>query len=517
MIKLFSTFFVPTRHPLKGCLFLIVGPFVGLRRAASPHRGLFGSGVPLGAIRPATTNYRCGASLTFLAFLAFFASPLVAGTPEPLASIERAVQDIQSKYKSSVVRVRLYSKAAPQQGGQGRPSDEITPTEAIGVPLGPSEVLILYTAARKDIQKIEAWWNGQWNPAVVLGDDRRLGFSVLKTQSPQNWTPVRWSFKSPEEGRWAVTAVNGGEAMNYRVIISPVWIWGVAKDLNGLGDILYLSMGPSSSGVLGSFDGEVLGLLNNGVARWVDEKFVKAIESAKGASIASEDQRTAWFGLSFLPLTTPYAEAKSIPTKKGVRIRGIVPGGPASTSGLKPNDIITKVNGKDLAQNGASAVQELMGAIQVKPKEMVKFGVWREGREMEISGVAAKPPSAKTAASQELGLTVSEILPSTAYLSQWPTEKGVIVTGVAGGGPASYARLSSRSSMILTEVAGVPIVQLADFYSALSKIRQNNREPIFVKGFKGFEYFVTVIDPAIGAKRTGGGDSSESGEEEGQP
>lgn len=439
--------------------------------------------------------------------------------PDSMASIERVVQESAEKFKSSVVRVKLYAKASRQSSGQGQQGrgggGDGRPMEASGAVISDTELLIPYLQARAQTEKVEVYWEGKWIVGLILGEDARFGFSIVKVESPQGWRPVRWKTKMPEEGRWGVALLNGGESMNYRVVAAPVWLWVLAKDTQGLGEVLVTTMQPSGVLLLGTFEGEALGLLSNGIARWIDEKYVKAIESSKGSSVAEEGQKTAWYGLQVMPLTPAYVEAKKIPSKKGVRVRSAVPGSPAEAAGFLPHDVVLKLNGKELAQEGASATQELIGLMQVKPDEKVKFSVWREGREMEITCVPAKPPIAKTASSDELGLKVMEILPVNAYLMHYPTEKGVMVTEVTNGGPAMYAKLIPANqqrgapTMILTEMAGIPVTGMTDFYSALTKIRQAKDQPVFVKGYRGIEHFITVIDPTIGAKRAGSGSGTD--------
>jgi len=283
-----------------------------------------------------------------------------------------------------------------------------------------------------------------------------------------------------------------------------------------LGDVLITTMHPAGLMILGTLDGEILGLLNNGAARWINHQFLKFLEDAKGA-MSRDDYRIAWYGLNLIALTPSYAEARKIPTQKAVRVRGVVPGSPAEAAGFRRDDIVFKVNDKGLEQSGDAATQEFINRIQVKPGEAVKFRIWRENREMELTCVPLKPPVPKTASSDQLGLTVKEILPSEAFLNQYPTDQGVVVHQVDNGGPAMYARLSPANpqmgipTMIITEMAGVPIKGLADFFTALAEVRRQSK-PLLVKGYKGIEFFLTVIDPTIGAKRTGPGASSDEEE-----
>ena len=455
-----------------------------------------------------------------------------SGGAESPTAMKHMVREAQQKIGPSLVRVKMYAKAPRTNQAQGRggpiqpsqPAGEVKPTETSGIALNASEVLMPYTMARKGIEKVELWWDGAWRPAVVAGENQESGFTVLKAERPQSWPPARWRSASLEDGGWGVATFIGTEEMGYRVAASPVWIVTTGKDPQGASDFVYISFPPSHSAVLGTADGEIIGFLQGTRARWIDEKFLKTVDTAKSAAPSPDGETTGdgWLGLNLGALTDAYREGLQVPTKKSARIQDVAPASPASRADLRVNDVILKINGKALEREGGLASGEVLQAVKKKPGETVTLTVWRDHRELDVTCTLQKMPVAKTALSDQLGLGVSEILPASARLYQLKTDQGVLVHQVTSGGPAMYAGLRSAQGArgtsgpptVLTEMDGVPITGLNDFYEALTSIGRHKNQPILVKGYRGIEFFMIIVDLAIGAKRPDKSSESSSTEED---
>jgi putative serine protease PepD len=81
----------------------------------------------------------------------------------------------------------------------------------------------------------------------------------------------------------------------------------------------------------------------------------------------------AYFGLQTVPIPPPAAKQAGVP--EGLFVQAAVSGGPAAKAGLRPADVITKVNGEAATSN--VALQEL--TLTKKPGETVPVEYWRDG------------------------------------------------------------------------------------------------------------------------------------------
>ena len=81
----------------------------------------------------------------------------------------------------------------------------------------------------------------------------------------------------------------------------------------------------------------------------------------------------AYFGLQTVPIPPPAAKQAGVP--EGLFVQAAVSGGPAAQAGLRPGDVITKVNGEAATSN--VELQEL--TLTKKPGTTVPVEYWRDG------------------------------------------------------------------------------------------------------------------------------------------
>jgi photosystem II stability/assembly factor-like uncharacterized protein len=109
---------------------------------------------------------------------------------------------------------------------------------------------------------------------------------------------------------------------------------------------------------------------------------------------------------------------------RGVRVSDVRTNGPSAKAGLKAEDIILKVNDKDVTD-----VQQLMDDLRdLTVGATVKYSISREEDRMQISVVLPKRPDPNAAGGAYLGLTGGEEL-----------ENGVRAGNVVPNGPAAQA------------------------------------------------------------------------------
>ena len=69
-----------------------------------------------------------------------------------------------------------------------------------------------------------------------------------------------------------------------------------------------------------------------------------------------------WIGVEPRDLTPDMAESLRLPVRSGVLITGVLQDGPASSGGIKPGDVVTKIGGKPVANTA-----ELLNVVASLP------------------------------------------------------------------------------------------------------------------------------------------------------
>jgi serine protease Do len=191
----------------------------------------------------------------------------------------------------------------------------------------------------------------------------------------------------------------------------------------------------------------------------------------------------AYLGVSIQPVTPEIATAFRLPNAEGALIGEVAPGSPAERAGIKPGDVILRMDGKPIQDS--RALQLSIG--QMQPGRAVQLALMRDGRERELSvtlGEQPKEPSraessrdSKSSASPLLdGIDVAVLTPEIArQLGLSTGTQGIAVTGVDPGSVAQEAGLE-RGDVIL-EVNRRPVLSIEQFEQL---VEAANNQPIIL-------------------------------------
>jgi putative serine protease PepD len=102
--------------------------------------------------------------------------------------------------------------------------------------------------------------------------------------------------------------------------------------------------------------------------------------------IANGSATHAFFGLQTVPIPPAAAEQAGLP--EGLFVQGVTAGGPAATAGLRPEDVITKINGEPATSN--IQLQEL--TLTKKPGDTVSIDYTRDGQPATATVTLAAQP-----------------------------------------------------------------------------------------------------------------------------
>ena len=157
----------------------------------------------------------------------------------------------------------------------------------------------------------------------------------------------------------------------------------------------------NSGGPLVNLEGQVIGI-NTAVAGGGAENIGFSIPINDVAGLIASVKETGklqrpYLGVMYIPLTNDVAEQYNLSTKRGAYIppadvlgtEPLVAGGPAAKAGIKPGDIITKINDTTIDQR--NSLSSLVNKHRVGDK--VDLTIMRDGKEQKISVTLGAAPT----------------------------------------------------------------------------------------------------------------------------
>jgi len=207
----------------------------------------------------------------------------------------------------------------------------------------------------------------------------------------------------------------------------------------------------------------------------------------------------AMLGAGVQTVTNDLSQSFGMKEAKGVAVTSLVPGGPAEKAGLKPGDVILKVNGQDV--NDANTLRNRIASMQ--PGTDVTVTLWRNGQQQDVRahlteltaenarGAQGNPESGAEggASPGKLGITITPLTPDlAARIGVSRTTKGLVVGEVDPSGPAAQAGIQTGD--VIQEVNRQTVTSPADMQTALAK--SGNRAPLLLINRQGQTVFVPV-------------------------
>jgi serine protease Do len=243
----------------------------------------------------------------------------------------------------------------------------------------------------------------------------------------------------------------------------------------------------NSGGALVNTKGELIGI-NSAIASHTGsyEGYGFAIPINLAKKVLNDIQKygavkRGFIGVSFVDLSNP-EQAEQVHSDKtnGLYVNTLVAGGGAELAGLKPGDIITKVEGNTVYES--SDLQERVGRLQ--PGDKINLTVLRDGSEKNFT-ITLKPeaPAARVAVSKSATELYNKLGASFMPLTQSQKSKfhvngGVVVTQVREGG--MFDNFDVQVGSVITSINKQPINSVADIDKAITVLKNGT---VVINGF----------------------------------
>jgi serine protease Do len=250
--------------------------------------------------------------------------------------------------------------------------------------------------------------DGTEYPAKLIGNDSASDLAVLKISAPKSLPFVKFGDSSQARvGDWVIAIGNpfalGGTVTSG--IVSAVY----RNTGSGGAYDRYIQTDASinrgnSGGPLFDMQGNVIGI-NNAIfspsggsvgigfaipaeiAAPIVEKLKTGVEIERG-----------YLGVQIQPVAGDLADSLDLPQNRGEFVQSVEPGQPADKAGIKPGDVVTKVNGRDVTND--QTLSYLVANIE--PGTRVPIELYREGQRRTVTLTVGKRPTDEELAQSQL-------------------------------------------------------------------------------------------------------------------
>ena len=330
--------------------------------------------------------------------------------------------------------------------------------------------------------------NGKTLDAKVVGADPKTDVAVIKVNEPGDYPFVTFAKEMPRIGDWVV-AIGNPYGLGGTVTAGIVSAEG--RDIgDGPYDRFLQIDAPINRGNSGgptfNMQGQVVGMNTAiyspsggsvGIGFAIPASTVSTVEAAleHGGSIAR-----GYLGVEIQPVSQDIAENLGLKSAAGAIVDKVMPGTPAAEAGLKTGDVITKLNGKDIAEASDLTLQVGM----LKPGEKVQLTYMRDGAEKTADATLAPQKAEKTASADESG-TNDKAAPALGIQLAPASEvagsgdKGVAIVGVDPNGAAAEQGLAT--GQVILDVGGKPVSTPQDVKSEVANAKSQGKKSVLMR------------------------------------
>ena len=315
--------------------------------------------------------------------------------------------------------------------------------------------------------------------AKVIGADERTDVAVIKIEA-KNLPTVRIGDPSKlKPGEWVVAI---GSPFGFENSVTAGIVSATSRSMPGEGGYASfiqtdVAVNPGNSGgPLFNLNGEVIGINSQIYSRtggYMGLSFAIPIDIASNVKeqlVSTGKVTRSRIGVSIQDVNAQLADSFGLDRPRGALVGMVEADSPGEKAGIKPGDVILKVDGKEIETS-----QQVPAIVaNTKPGSEVRIEVWREGNTKRLTAkpVELREDGEKVAAAgagpgndtqSKLGLAVRPL--TSEEQRQAETEGFLLVEDV--GGPAGEAGVQPGD--IILGVNGAKVKSVKDLQEATKK------------------------------------------------
>lgn len=455
------------------------------------------------------------------------------GTPPPLSLPHVAKQsgfaDLVATVKPAVVNISTTENVKPQPGlpfDQNGPMSDMlkqffgpnaqqlfqqpqtAPVHALGSGflIDPDGYIVTNNHVIDDATQVDVTLaDGSVHHAHIVGRDAKTDLALLKISAPRPLPYVAFGNSDDERvGDWVI-AVGNPYGLGGSVTAGIISANNRDIDASPYDDFLQIDapINPGNSGgPLFNQSGQVIGIdtaIYSPSGGSVGIGFAIPSNVARGVVAQLREHgkvERGWLGVAMQPVTPALAKALGIQAAEGVLVDTVTPDSPAARAGLAQGDVITALNGKQIA-----SPRDLAFAVAGTPAgETVKMSVLRQGHETGLDVTIGTEHARKLASAEErnehprLGLALGP-------LSQNQRDNlggGAVVQSVTPGSLADQSGLETGD--VIVKIGTHVVSSPGDAVEQLRTAENENRAsvPILVDRNGTSAYLALQLSPGTG-------------------
>ena len=336
-------------------------------------------------------------------------------------------------------------------------------------------------------------WNREEIPAELVGTDPLTDVAVLKLKpaKAREFSPARFGDSASMKVGDTVLAIGSPMALSQSVtlgiisnveMIMPRMFGNMGRfrlDGEDVGALVRWIghdasiYGGNSGGPLVNLAGEIVGIneIRFGLSGAIPGNLARSVAEE---IIANGKLKRSWLGIDVQPLF------KHSSAERGVIISGVISDSPGSRAGLKPGDVLLRLNEVPTNVRYDEQMPDFMRLATSLPLgQPVPAVVLRDGKEarFQIEPIERGELNPKQQELKQWGLTVRNLSFLTAKEMKRTNQNGILVTSVRPGGPGGEAKPSLESKDILVEVNGTVVNDVQDLTELTEKLTTAKKEP----------------------------------------
>jgi len=198
-----------------------------------------------------------------------------------------------------------------------------------------------------------------------------------------------------------------------------------------------------------------------------------------------------WLGVYIQGIDNEMAQALGLKDTKGALVTQVQANSPAEKAGIKPEDVILEIDGKEIKDNA----HLMLTIASIEPDKTVKVKIHRDGKEMNISvelgqrpdeEVASRKSSSTPTSTEKIGIRVENLTNQNSRQYGYnDNDEGVLVTYVKSGSIAY--REGIREGDLIKQINKRKIINISEFNKIIDTIKSG--EIVFIRLRKGNDHY----------------------------
>jgi len=416
-----------------------------------------------------------------------------------LEEVQSVITELAERVKPAVVSVfPVHGPSRPADAPRERAPN--APGSGSGVIIDPQGHIVTNNHVVGEANEVEVRLSDKTKfIAQVIGKDPDTDVALLKVSTDRSLPYASFGDSGTVKvGQW-VMAVGNPFGLDRTVTLGVVS--GIGRDNMNLSRYENFiqtdaSINPGNSGgPLFNMQGQIIGI-NTAIIN-----FAQGIGFAIPSNMTTQviQQLLArgkvvrgWLGVGIQPVTAELGTKFGVNEGEGVLVNEVFENDPAARAGMKPGDIITKLDGKTV--DTPNLLSRLIAGLE--PGATTHIEVVRDGKRQILSValserrenavVASVPPSRSDV---KLGIDVQDLSVELAEKFKLKDAKGVLIAKVDQGSIAQAEGL--REGDLIKEVNRSEVSSVGEFTAAVSRVKRG--ETILLRVLRESRAFYVVL------------------------